>query len=98
MNRAEHLLTCLGEECAEVAQRVSKALRFGLAEVQPEQSLTNAERIAGELDDLFAVARILSEEGILPRDGPECAGILEAKRAKIERFMAISREQGVLDE
>lgn len=28
MTRAEHLLTILEEECIEVAQRISKALRF----------------------------------------------------------------------
>jgi NTP pyrophosphatase (non-canonical NTP hydrolase) len=96
VNRTEHLLVCLAEECAEVSQRVSKALRFGLAEVQPGQPLNNAERIAGELDDLFAVARILADEGILPREGPDGAEVVEGKRAKIERCMAISREQGVL--
>jgi len=30
MNRTEHLLVCLAEECAEVGQAVAKALRFGL--------------------------------------------------------------------
>jgi hypothetical protein len=35
MNPTEHLLSCLAEECAEVAQRASKSLRFGLSEVQP---------------------------------------------------------------
>ncbi len=33
MNRRDHLLDILAEECAEVAIRVSKALRFGLDEV-----------------------------------------------------------------
>lgn len=28
MNRTEHLLSCLAEECAEVAQRVSKAVEL----------------------------------------------------------------------
>lgn len=98
MNRAEHLLTCLAEECAEVSQRVSKALRFGLAEVEPGQAQNNASRIADELDDLFAVARILSDEDLLPRGGPDDISLVDQKRDKIERFMAISREQGVLSE
>ena len=29
MTREEHLLTIVAEECAEVAQRATKALRFG---------------------------------------------------------------------
>jgi NTP pyrophosphatase (non-canonical NTP hydrolase) len=92
MNRTEHLLTCLAEECAEVSQRVSKALRFGLHEVQPGQADNNAERIAAELVDLCAVAEILVGEGIIP-DRPVSS---RAKREKIEKFMEISRAQGVL--
>ena len=56
MVRREHLLTCLAEECTEVGQRVTKALRFGLAEVQAGQTLTNRQRIAEEYRDLVAVA------------------------------------------
>lgn len=95
MDRAEHLLVCLAEECAEVSQRVSKALRFGLDESQPGQSMDNRERIIEELQDLFAVVAILHGEQILPylHVPPE---ITRAKRDKIEHFMAISREQGVL--
>lgn len=46
MNLQEHLLSCLAEECAEVGQCVSKALRFGLQDAQPGQPLTNLERMA----------------------------------------------------
>jgi len=34
MNRMEHLLAVLAEECAEVAQRCSKAQRFGMHQKQ----------------------------------------------------------------
>lgn len=92
MNRSEHLLTCLAEECAEVAQRVSKALRFGLDEVQPGQPLNNAQRIEEELADLIAVIGLLVREGVIEPPQPDYDG----KREKIEHFMAISRDQGVL--
>ncbi|WP_298091595.1 hypothetical protein [uncultured Sphingomonas sp.] len=95
MNREEHLLTCLAEECAEVSQRVSKALRFGLAEVQPGQPLSNADRILEELRDLFAVANILASEGVIGWCLPDRMEV-HAKLDKIEKFMAISRDQGVL--
>tara|TARA_B100001105_G_C21961316_1_gene260840 strand:- start:107 stop:403 length:297 start_codon:yes stop_codon:yes gene_type:complete len=97
MDRKEHLLTCLSEECTEVGQRVSKALRFGLNEVQAGQDLTNRARIAEEYRDLVAVMNILCEEGILrPFELAVSQAQVDAKRAKIERFMEISRREGVL--
>jgi NTP pyrophosphatase (non-canonical NTP hydrolase) len=96
MTREEHLLLCLAEECAEVAQRVSKALRFGLSEVQAGQPLTNAQRIREELNDLLSVETILVDEGIIPDLGPDFTAVAKAKMAKIEKYFAISREQGTL--
>jgi hypothetical protein len=96
MNRTEHLLTCAAEECNEVAQRVSKALRFGLLEVQPGQPLTNAERIIQEFHDLFAVMEMLVDADAIPLTIISDHSVVLAKMSKIERFMAISREQGVL--
>lgn len=65
MTRDEHLLVIAAEECAEIAKRCSKALRFGLNETQadaghavtgsPEESLTNRERIELEYNDLAGV-------------------------------------------
>ena len=62
MNRQEFLLTIMAEECVEVAQRISKALRFGLDEVQPGQEFKNSERILGEMMDLLAVAQMIEQE------------------------------------
>lgn len=95
MNENEHLLLCLAEECDEVGQRVMKALRFGLHEVQPGQPLNNAERIVEELHDLITVATILHTRNVLrsPMPTPDKGS---AKWAKIKKFMAISRKQGVL--
>ncbi|AZO67643.1 hypothetical protein [Mesorhizobium sp. M6A.T.Cr.TU.016.01.1.1] len=96
MNRSENLLTSLAEECTEVGQRVSKALRFGLAEVQPGQPLTNAERISQELTDLIAVMRMATNEGLIPK--PDLSGAaIAAKQAKVEKFMAYARECGALE-
>ena len=65
MTKIQYLLVCLAEESAEVAQRATKALRFGLGESQPGQSLTNAERILDELEDLQIIVEMLREEGAL---------------------------------
>lgn len=97
MTRQEHLLLCLAEECDEVGQRVMKGLRFGLAEVQPGQPLNNADRIVVELQDLIAVAVILGREGALTNPTLVMPATIEAKLAKIERYMAISQHQGVLE-
>lgn len=96
MNRVEHLLTILGEEGVEVSQRCSKALRFGLEEVQPGQDLDNSERIRGEYIDLLAIMEMLVEEGhILPVHYIDRPAI-DAKKAKVEKFLAYSRQQGTL--
>lgn len=94
MNSTEHLLSILAEECNEVAHRVSKALRFGLDEVQPGQLLTNAERIAQELNDIVAVAEMLEEAGLVPRTGTLTA--IEQKKAKVQQFMEYARHVGAL--
>ena len=94
MNRTEHLLSCLAEECAEVAHRVSKALRFGLTEIQSGQSLTNAQRIAQELNDLIAIKELLRENGVDLRLDHHA---VEAKKAKVLAFVEYARNIGALD-
>ncbi len=63
MSNAQFLLGKLAEEAAEVAQIALKAQQFGLDEVKPGQSYTNAERIQQELNDLIAVVGMLEGEG-----------------------------------
>lgn len=94
MTRTEHLLACLAEECDEVGQRVMKALRFGLTEVQPGQDKTNAERIAEELTDLVAVLEMLHDAKALPPLGmmPE----RWRKHEKVEKYLRYSASLGRL--
>ncbi len=91
MNQVEHLLSCLSEECAEVSQRVSKALRFGLFEVQPGQDLTNSERIVLEFTDLLAVVEMLTDIGALSQVA--LPGAIEQKKEKIRKFMKYAAEE-----
>jgi NTP pyrophosphatase (non-canonical NTP hydrolase) len=93
MNTTEYLLSCLIEECAEVIQRATKAQRFGLREVQPEQELTNEQRLAAELDDLLGTLGLLAKEGIRLSSSNER---VRAKILKVEKFMDYSRELGTL--
>ena len=94
MTRKEHLLTILAEECNETAQRASKALRFTLDEVQPSQSLTNAERIVYEFNDILAVMEMLKEEGYIKNVVDNDA--IAKKKIKINKFINYSNNIGTL--
>jgi len=91
VNRTEHLLFKLAEECAEVTQEASKAAIFGMDEVMPGQPLTNRERVVVELNDVFAVAEML---GICVVDRVA----VEAKKTKVRRYMDYAaKECGTLE-
>ena len=89
MNQTEHLLACLAEECAEVAQRAMKAQRFGLFEIQPDQELSNIKRLSQEVNDLLAVAEMLG----LALSQTE----RDEKKRKVLKFMAYAESIGALD-
>lgn len=97
MNRKEHLLTILAEECVETAQRATKALRFGINEIQEGQNQDNAERIVYEFNDLFAVMNMLVEEGYIKNDEKLLnAEALERKKQRVEKYLLVSKKQGTL--
>ena len=102
MNRTEHLLTQLGEECAEVAQRASKPARFGLLEVQdaPENvgHLNNSERIIVEYADVLAVVEMLADEGHLVINHETLALLKKAKKEKVEKYLLYAAKVGTLIE
>lgn len=89
MNKTEYLLTTLAEECAEVAQRACKALRFGLSEIQPGQPDDNKRRLERELADLMATAEML---GLVIRDEDKAA-----KADKLKMYMEYSHKVGTLE-
>lgn len=93
MTRDEHLYTIGAEEGVEVAQRMTKALRFGSDEIQPGQPLTNRQRILEEYAHLVAAMEMLGfrvePESLRPW--------IDAKKAKVERFLEYSRECGTLE-
>lgn len=98
MTREEHILVRAMEECNELAQRISKALCFGLEQIQqdaddkPEENperLTNRERILREYEDLAGVM--------------EMAGFVTLRRARIDakvlkvnRYLERSKRCGTL--
>lgn len=105
MTRTEHLLVILMEECAEVAQRASKAVRFGLAEIQPGQEKTNAQRLMDEVNDFIATYQMLAGPIVspttplfaFPGGADAFKAAFAAKQEKIERFLVYSAECGTLE-
>ena len=87
MTRDEHLMTIAMEECAELAQRISKALRFGMGQVQPGQPFDNRERAIEEYAHLIAAMEMI---GIPLAAVPEEA--IDAKREKVEKFLRYSEK------
>ncbi|MBN9462265.1 MAG: hypothetical protein J0H00_13715 [Burkholderiales bacterium] len=98
MNRLDHLLWILAEECGEVAHRASKAARFGMCEVQPGQLTTNAERILGEWYHAIAAIEMLIDEGhlTLPSE-PEVRAAIERKKLQVAQYFSYSALCGRVD-
>jgi hypothetical protein len=95
MNQIEYVLTCVIEECNELAQRACKIQRFGLTEIQPGQEKNNAERLIEEWYDLVGSMMFLRNICDVP------PGDLNAPLTKIEKirkYMKYSKEKGTLTE
>lgn len=95
--KEEYLLICLAEECVEVAQRICKAQRFGLEEIQesnPNETRNNRTRIIEELNDLVAVADKLGE---LNGEYNFNATLIKKKKEKLEKYMTYSQNLGILE-
>jgi len=94
MNKTEYLLTCLGEECAEVQQAVAKALRFGLDVGFPGGKTTNAQDIAKECVDVIAVIEMLESDKIINNIRTQKA--IDKKKDKVFHYMEHSKKLGTL--
>lgn len=92
MSEINHLLICLEEECLEVGQAVSKALRFGLDDHFTET--TPREMIRRELHEVSAVFELLAELEVLPMLPDR--SLISAKKEKLKKMLAYAREKGTL--
>jgi hypothetical protein len=90
------------EECAEVAQRISKALVFGMDETQPgvdadgQPYKPNRERIIAEFNDLMAVMGMAGFDVWRNNEADQRAQ--SAKAAKVHKYLAYSKQCGKLDD
>lgn len=94
MDRTEHLLTILAEECNEVAQRCTKALRFGLDDIEPGQPMPNRDRIVQEFNDLYALMEMLQAEDHIDRVIDRM--YIRNKTARVEEYLKLSEKNGCL--
>ena len=96
MNKVEHLLVCLNEECSEIQKEISKALRFGLND-KWNGDLSTAEKLIHECYDFFAVFRMLIDAGIIPNTMPHVeAGLIKRKKERVLEYMEYARNRGTL--
>ena len=96
MNRKEHLLTILAEECMEIGKECTKALRFGLEDHHPTQTGTNSQKIDDEYNDLIAVIGMLNDEGFL--DVRISVDKIKKKVERVEKYLLYSKEHGTLND
>lgn len=88
MKENERLLIVAMEECAEIQQEVSKALRFGTENHHPDEPhITNGERILREYHQLRAVMNLLIMKRVLKGiSKAESSRIFREKVESIERW------------
>jgi hypothetical protein len=100
VNRVEHILSCVAEECNETGQRALKAQRFGMDETQPGRDDFNWQRLMGEFHDLLGAVELLQEERPdIPWPTPnERRAAMDKKKDRIRTYMAYAVEQGTLQE
>lgn len=94
MNTEEMLCLIAMEECTEIAQRISKASRFGFSGIEPGQIEPNYIRIRNEILDLAVIIQMLeSKLGVDiwtdTSKNPEGARL---KQQKVEIYMNYSKQ------
>ena len=98
MNRLDHLLTILIEECAEVQKATTKILRFGLKEGHDPAAIkygNNLQKLHHEINDVFAMVEMLQAEGL---DLFPDHTLRKQKKDKVEKYLLYSKECGTLNE
>lgn len=98
MKQYENILVTVSEECAEIQQAVSKALRFGLENHHPNTpEITNADDIIHEFYQLYALIDHLQGYGFLPTlTDEDIKNILSDKIKQVAIWQKVSYDAGIL--
>ena len=78
------------DQITSMQLRASKMIRFGIEEVQPDQPLSNKERLSEEIGDLQALFELGTEIGIIDTNVVSDAKL--AKRKKLYKYMQTTNE------
>ncbi len=97
MNYKEYLLVCAGEEAAEVAQAISKCLRFGTGNQQAMNHDFNNVHLVQEVAELLAVLQMLESEGFIDLSPVYTTTVLLAKKDRVRKYAQYSSDIGTLD-
>ena len=93
MTTTDHLWTILMEECGEIIQVASKALRFGANDSPPESAHTNEQRVVYEFNDLTALMEMLKEAGEV-KGALYDLDAIERKKTKVLDYLQYSAKLG----
>ena len=98
MNTYENVMVTAMEECAEVQQAISKALRFGLDNTLPnEPEKTNRFQILEEYCQLQAVMELLMDRSALGLLKEEEINAIKTKKIKnVDKYQKYSIELGLV--
>ncbi|WP_206459350.1 hypothetical protein [Anaerovorax sp. IOR16] len=98
MNKVENLLTTMSEECAEIQQAISKSLRFGFNNYNPQTpNKTNVDDIMVEFYQLCAVFELLQDNKVLPILSDNIIlTIKNSKKEKIVQYQKLSTDIGTI--
>lgn len=96
MNRLQYLLGKLAEESAEIAQMAQKTSQFGLDEVCPGLTASNAERLHREIDDMLTIVDMLNIEFGF-NYCPDMDHVA-AKKVKVEKYYEYAKSLGTIRE
>jgi len=88
VNRREHLLVILGEECSELHKETCKILRFGYDHMK-------WLKLQDEYNEIIAMIEMLADEGIVVYAQNH---IKQKKKDKVERYLLESKELGTLED
>lgn len=99
MRRCENDFVVAMEECAELTQALSKAMRFGLYNHHPDKpEETNARQMLTEYYQLQAMMERIIKRHDLHLSEDDIHIIKEKKLANVDRFLNISVEENIIDD